>query len=408
MQNLLKLSSLFVLMIILTGCPDDPVDPTLSPSVSFVTETDFLDADANVANGGDVFKVKLSAVSGTAALKTLTVFEDGTKLSTDRFDVNGDPAAANPLLVLGDDTNSFTWTVSVTAHDAGTVNYEFVVEDEGGLSDAASLNITIGAVGGEVPKLTFEGDGMFMTSPGSLVSIAINAEVGSSPLSSIAVYEGGVLIPDADAPDRLKIDDAATSFVSNPQPLAEGSKEGFATNLFIRSHETSGAITYTVEITDEAANTASFDVTISSGTPVTETVAILVSNADGPNQGGLDLDGGTSVPSASTDAELRDLGIDLNQNPANNWIQKVEPVNGAELRIPDASQPEGFKYENITSTEAIQAAFDAGTSVTLSDKLEVGDVILVSSNGNTWILQVAVVNVTEADNTDSYEFNVKG
>lgn len=406
MQNLLKFSSLALMVIVLmTACTDDPIDPqNTAPSVSFVTESGFLDTDTDLATGGEVFKVKISAVSGTDPLKTLTVLEDGVKLETARFDVNGDPAAANPLLVvLDDDKNSFTWTVSVTAQAAGTVNYEFVVEDDGGLSDAASLNISIG--GNEPPKLTFTGDGMFMTSPGSLVSLEITAEVGGSSLSTIGVYENGVLISDA---SRLRIDDASTEFDSNPQALSDGAKQGFTTNLFIRSHETSGQLPYSVELTDEAGNIASFDLTISSGTPVSESVAILVSNADGPSQGGLDLDGRTSVPSASGDAEVRDLGIDTNQGAATNWIQKIEPVNGAVLRTPSTNQPEGFKYENITSVEAIQAAFDAGTDVTESDVIEVGDVFLVSNGGKVWILQTATVNIKESDNTDFYEFNVKG
>lgn len=406
MRNLLKFSSLaLMVMVLMTACDPDVVPTDLGPSVSFVADTGFLDADADLT-AGEEFKVKISAVSGTAALKTLTVFEDGTKLDVSRFDVNGDPAAANPLLVVdADDKNSFIWTVTVRAQDSGTVNYEFEVEDDGGLSSSASIVISIGA--NEPPKLTFEGDGMFMTSPASLVSIVITGEVGGAALSTIGVYEDGFLISDV---SRLRIDDATNEFTANPNVIAEGSKDGFTTNLYIRSHEGSGPLPYTVELTDESGNIASFDITISSGTPVVEFTAVLVSNADGPNQGGLDLDAGTSVPSASADAELRDLGIDINQGAATNWIQQIESVNGAQLRLPDASQPETFKYENITSVEAIQAAFDAGTTVATSPTVAVGDVFLVSSasGGKVWILEVAEVNIKVDDNTDNYVFNIKG
>lgn len=407
MQNLLKFSSLALLVMILTtACDPDPVpNPNTGPSVNFVSETGFLDADADLT-AGEVFKVKISAVSGTEALKTLTVFEDGAKLATDRFDVNGDPAAANPLLVVdANDKNSFTWTVSVTAQDAGAVVYDFEVEDDGGLKSSASLVISIGA--NEPPKLTFVGDGMFMSGPASLISINITGEVGGAALSTIGVYEDGALITDV---SRLRIDDVTNEFTDNPNPIAEGSKDGFTTNLYIRSHETSGALTYTVELTDESGNNAAFDITISSGTPVTESVAVMVSNADGPVgvNGGLDLDVRDNVPSASTDAELRDLGID-NGPIATNWIRQVEAVNGAVLKVPGADQPEGFKYENISSVEAIQAAFDAGTTVSGStETIEVGDVFLVSNNGKVWILQTKTVNMTDGDNLDFYEFDVKG
>ena len=69
---------------------------------------------------------------------------------------------------------------------------------------------------------------------------------------------------------------------------------------------------------------------------------------DGQQFGGLNLYTGASVRFDSPDAQVRDLGIDLGQSAANNWIQKIIPVNNAVLKVPGMNQPEGFSFESIT------------------------------------------------------------
>lgn len=402
MKNLLKLSSLaLMLVLVMTACDTDPADPVdTRPSIELVDEAGFIAFDSDLTPG-ETFKVKVSAVSGTNPLNSLEVLADGAR-ATNVVDINGNPN--NPAAVVADDDkNSFVWTVTLTAQNEGTVNYEFVASDNMQLTDAVSLNINAGA--GEPASLSVTGDGMFMVSPASLVSVEVTGTVGSSPLSTIGVQEEGVDITNL---SRLRINDATNEFTSNPQALEEGQKQGFTTNLYIRSHEGSGSKTYTIVLADEAGNTTSQDITISSGTPVTESTLVVVNNADGPFQGGLDLDARTSVSSSSADAEIRDRGIDSALPASQNWLQSIEAVNGAVLRTVNASQPETFNYANINSVEAIQNAFDAGTTVDYTDAIEVGDVFMVSANGSYWILQVATVEIKDANNEDFYEFNIKG
>lgn len=401
---LLKLSVPFLMLIFLMNACTPDEGPVLNdpPSISLNSGTDFLTSDATLA-GGEAFKVSITAESGTDLLKTITVNEDGAKLSVDRFTVNGSPAAANPLLVVdAADQNVLTWEIGITAQESGTVNYEFVVADEGGLSGAVSLNITVNA---EPPKLTIEGDGNFMSAPASLVQINITGEVGSSPINSIAVYEDGVLIDDT---ERLRIGEATNNFASNPQILEGADKEGFATALFIRSHDGSGARTYTVEIEDEAGAIASQDFTINSGTPIDlEFVAIVVNNSDGPEFGSLDMHAGEAVSINSDQAEIRDMGIDINEPNATNWLRQIRPANGAILRVPDPNQVENFKYENIDTKEAIIAGYDTGTEVSESDPIEIGDLFIVRAGNDYFLMQAANVVLTDSDNLDFYEFNVK-
>jgi len=134
----------------------------------------------------------------------------------------------------------------------------------------------------------------------------------------------------------------------------------------------------------------------------------LVSNASGPSNGGLDLDEGTAVPSASEVAEIRDLGIDTNQPASSNWIQQVEAVNGAELRVVNLSNlPDGFTFEGVNSKEQVQDAFNTGAVTAPSPILQAGDLLAVSSPTNLYIIKVENVVVTDADNNDYYEFSIK-
>ena len=104
-----------------------------------------------------------------------------------------------------------------------------------------------------------------MAAPASLVQVNITGEVGSSPINTIAVYEDGVLISDL---ERLRIGDATNNFIANPETLEGADKEGFTTALYIRSHDGSGARTYTIELADEAGTTVSQDISINSVRPL--------------------------------------------------------------------------------------------------------------------------------------------
>ena len=135
-------------LILAIGCTTDPdegpIGNPLPPIIRFISEAGFLDADAEVG-AGEVFKVKLSADIGDKQLNSLTINEDGAKLSTDRFEINsGAITSNNPLLIVGDDKDGAIWEISITSDaDFNTVRtYEFVVTDEDGLTDAVSLTIT--------------------------------------------------------------------------------------------------------------------------------------------------------------------------------------------------------------------------------------------------------------------------
>jgi len=131
-------------VILSTGCnPDEPTDPN-GPDARFVTESGFLDGNAEV-EVGQTFQIKVSLLPGDAKLKAVTIYEDDVKLDTDFFTINdGAVFANNPFVIVGADQDGVTYEFEIsTVNAVGAVRtYEVEVEDESGLKDAVSLTIT--------------------------------------------------------------------------------------------------------------------------------------------------------------------------------------------------------------------------------------------------------------------------
>ena len=181
----------------------------------------------------------------------------------------------------------------------------------------------------------------------------------------------------------------------------------------IEAPGTAGNYEYAFVVRDEASMTASATATVTVEMAPVETAidttfsAVLVYNRDGQEFGGLNLYNGEAVAFNSMDAQIRDLGIDLNLPSADNWLQQITAVNDAELKAPGDSQPEGFSFETTNTREALIATFDNGVAITNSEKVAVGDIFLVKNNDDYFILQVTEVTVTAGDNNDYYEFSIK-
>ncbi len=133
---------LLTVAIFSTGCGDDTTVDDLAPIVSI---TDGPTPESVVEGAGTIATVTVEATKGTKALKTVTVYEGSTKVSLDDLTIDGVAASANPILIISP-TDAMTWEIGVHVHaDAGTATYRVVVEDEGGLSDEASFDVTVEA-----------------------------------------------------------------------------------------------------------------------------------------------------------------------------------------------------------------------------------------------------------------------
>ena len=399
MKNLSLFAYLLLAVAVIftaSSCGEDDGVITLGPSIT-VTNSPSGDVIP-----GDDFTVTISAAKGDAALKSLTVYEDGVKVDLGRLVVDGAAAGANPKLIVGTDVDGFTWEVTITAHtDASTRSYSFEVADENSKTDEASVDISTAAT---PPSLVLNGSNDILTAPSSLLAVNLSITAGSNKLSTIGVFEDGNLMS---AADLYYKDPTTGQFTDNPETFASEDEDLFNDNIYIRVSMDGGPHTYTIEVTDANGITASLDLSVNIGTPVDmEFTAVVVNNADGPDNGGLDLDNGVNVPAASGDAEIRDMGIDINQPVDANWLQQIEAVNGASIRTPDSSQPEAFDFAAANTKEAIIAAYDAGDDVSEPD-VAIDDIFLVKRGEDYFILKVTKIVVTPSDNADLYEFDVK-
>lgn len=279
-------------MFTFTSCTeDDPGTDPKGPSISFVSDVDYLDGDAEL-QAGEFFKVKVSLEGGDELLKSFTIWEGANQLSTDDFTIEGIAVSNNPQLIVGGADITYDITIMAKSEIGDVTTYAFEVSDEADRTAEVSLAITIAA-----PPTT-------------------------------------------------------------------------PTNV--------------------------------------EYTAVVLNNFSGPDFGSLDLDTGNAVSSSDDAGDIRDKGIDINQPAATNWYQQIHPVNGAAMKIPDASQVENFSFENANTREMLAAAWDTGADASETDVLAEGDLFLVLIGEDYYLVEVGAISVDAAANGDYYELNVKG
>jgi len=397
--------------MVLVSCESDTgtggVDPVIGPDVT-------ASSSATILIPGESFTVSVNANAGDGEMNTFTVLENGVQLDPSRItEILGLSAINNPTLLFDSDRASFTYDVTImAATEVGDYTYSFKVDDDNNKSASADIFVSVNAT---PANITYIGDMTFMgVAPGSLVSLQLDVTQGTFPMSTIGVYEDGVLIADA---TRLEL--GSNDFDVNPYALSEDQKAAFSEMLFIRVHDTGGAKVYRIEITDEAGETATLDINIVAGAPLTELQGVLFNAGGDDGTGGLDLDEGISTDSDDAIAEIKDLGIDTDLTADINWIQRITGVNGFEARYLFGGQnglPESFTFEGISFKEEVTSLWDNSTPFTSEDVntgekvsflMEVDDVFIVSDGTKYYTFIVREVNVRTMDNLDNYVLDIK-
>ena len=403
------------------ACVEDPgTGPgtggfTTAPELSIIDEAGFIAFDETVSPDSD-FNVKISAVRGDSPLNAFYLQEDGIDVPSERFLVNNDFSGANPKLVVGTDKEGFTWELTIRAHDTGTRNYRFIVEDEAGETSSQSLNISTD--GGTPPLVEIQSSGMIDVDPGAIISLPVTVGQGTFPLASITVLENGV--PIDDFAGRLYYDDLSNAFTSNPYPIPTDDINGFQRTIFIRAGDTAGTSTYTVQLADDAGNVteSSFEVTTGiSGTPTTLLEGVLFNAAGPAGTGGLDLDSGTGTGSSDALSEIKDQGIDIGQPNDVNWIKKISAINGTRmvfLSPGNGGLSETFTFASVEVKEQIAEIFDFGITLNTdadglpeSFLMEVGDIYAAERDGVYYLFVVKEINETPDNNGDNYVFDIQ-
>lgn len=261
---------------------------------------------------------------------------------------------------------------------------------------------------------------------GSTITFTVTAAKGTNDLTSLTVTEDGEIL----GTDRYSITEYTDNGITlnNPQLLTGNDIDNFVytVNITVPAEnpvpEDDTDYVYDVTVADDKGNVDSDFVTVTvegeetvvPTTPLDDTLLGVLFNQGGPaGTGGLVLETGASVGSAAGD--IRDMGIDTDQQPANNWRQQIGPSNGSTMRVVNTDNlPEGFTFANTSNKEEIIAAFDTGDDLTLevnglpaTDIVEVGDLYVVVQNGVYYLLSIADIDVTAADNDDSYTIDIK-
>jgi len=140
----LNFIALFAFIALLfTACEEDIIDPGTGggdetpPSIALVDEAGFIASDSDI-DLGQPLKFKVSVSKGSADLKTLTVFEDGSTIPLDRISLS-----ANPALFVGGNKGGQTLEIEVTPDSKeGIYTYAFEAEDEDGKVATTAVVVT--------------------------------------------------------------------------------------------------------------------------------------------------------------------------------------------------------------------------------------------------------------------------
>lgn len=413
-----RILPLLILVSLFASCGEDLTgilapDENVPPSAGLIAEEGFVVGSASVESVAP-FKVKLSASDGSAALKSVSIKEEGVLVDFTRLVINGSQPAANPILLFSPDTEGFIWEVEVFAHtDESTKTYTFEVSDDAGLTSEDIITITTMEQMPIPPTMDYQGNTSFNAAPGSLVSIPLNVVAGNKLLTHIAVSEGADFIEDL---SRLSFGD--DPFTANPHPLEGQDQNGFEKKVYIKVSDEPGAHSYRIFVVDGNSDGAFVDIVVTTGTPAELIEGILFNAAGVAGTGGLDLDDGTGLGSADPEIEIKDEGIDLDLTAAQNWKQQIAGANGAEVKYVIAGQNgtiEGFTFENVTLKEEIQAAFEGGTQFDamnddgelVSNQVNVGDVFSVQKADKYYLIKIREINVVTNGNADHFVIDIK-
>ena len=278
-------------------------------------------------------------------------------------------------------------------------------------------------------------DDVFISDVG-ILSIQLEGTKGTDPLKAITFRENGTKIDIS----RLEV---AGETIGDAAILLSGTPnaEGFTWDVNITLDAVLGSYDYTVDLEDDGGLTDNVSFTINIiedpvvTTPIDTTLTGVLFNAESGNAGtgSLDLDEGKGS-GISTDGEvprdqteIRDMGLDCTiPAPGFNWRRQIGGWNGTELRQVDLTQVENFTFDNVTTKEEIQNAFDTGIALGSDDVFDCAtgdakatvdyvsgvlavDDLLVAFNGTTYYL-IKVDDINEdgmTNDDDFYTFSIK-
>jgi hypothetical protein len=246
--------------------------------------------------------------------------------------------------------------------------------------------------------------------PGEVFTVNVKATAGDNPLKTLTIKDNNSTI--SVSTDRLTIDGSAANV--NPILLAGADKTSFDYVIGIKAHSGNEARNYTFEVADDAGNISTLTLKITvAATPVTTLTGILFNQSGPAGTGGLNLLTGesTGTQAADVNSQIRDMGIDSSSTVTGTWKQKVGSLNGSVLKYIKKGQngvAENFSFGGVAYKEELASLWEKGSaSFTVSEKVNVGDFIMVFHKNTYFLIEVKEINVTTNNNADNYKFDIK-
>lgn len=135
-------------LLFTTACTDDTTGTggtnDVAPSASLLATSGYISANSEV-EAGATFKVQLKLLAGSSQLQSVTILEEGVKLATSRFSINGGAIISNnPFLLVGTAKDGATYEIAIKAHDGSKVTkrYTFEVTDEKQRTSQVAVDLT--------------------------------------------------------------------------------------------------------------------------------------------------------------------------------------------------------------------------------------------------------------------------
>ena len=240
--------------------------------------------------------------------------------------------------------------------------------------------------------------------PEEEITFTISGQEGSEPLSAISFREGSSLIDLA----RVKINGDAIN--GNPSLLFEENKTQFTFEITIAANAEAGEYSGEIILSDEANRSASIDFNYIVERPSDlDSIMGVLFNSGGPGgTGGINLETGEGTGSADPSSHVRDLGIDINLPPTENWIQKIAPITANDVSLRQISDAPSF--EEVIYSEQVEALYAEGTEVTsdgTAEKVQVGDTFVARQGEQYFFFVISEVNLSSSDNSDNYVIDIK-
>lgn len=418
------------------ACADEII--TDFPLAFLSEEENLLFSDTSICVGQD-FSVRVRMTAGSHNMTQFAIFENDRLMSPERIGIEGSSSwkNENPIVLEGGEQQALNYLITINplSDSTETKFYFFRTIDEIDQPAVASVGLDIGfptvALLDE-PNVISTDSTLFI---GEALNVRLQLNACWQDLENLEVLEDGLSLPDAQIEIKLAADSSVIGR-GNPFPIRSADRGGSIYDIRIEPSEPltdSLERIYTFRLNNARGQIGLDSIRIRHIEPTPLDLsspisgALLINQAAGEGNGGLDLDTGESVDANSEEAEIQDEGIILTNNPQTNWRRRISVVDPEDTEMRQVR--DGFSLSDFTFKEQLINVFS--TSITLdgddnfspddngnptvsdevqdeeiSQEVDIGDIFILRRRGKYYVFQCVDVIPVEDSNQDRYLFDI--